>query len=515
METEYKEAGYLFLCSNLTQKECFQRMLFGISKKRLNTVREIKTGSTLFLYNMNSKTLIGPFIAASEGGANLVPEAWTKTHPKGFPAQVYVNWKNLHIVKDAENRFQFLRDRQTCKLTPEQTGAIQNALNEAPSFVPSYVVKTTETRKPEILAADFSRVLKETKTKRVLVEKPSRTGLRRTRGEDLVSEKPISMKEIEDKDLREFLKTHKEIMVGKIKIKVGQPKQIKEYQPEHFELESINAWSFPKRGKWATHKGNFRGNWPPQMARNVILRYSKPGEIVLDQMCGSGTTLIECKLLARNGIGVDINPEFIMLTRDRLDFEYNPLDPNFPKVSIRTYIGDARNLNLINDESIDLIATHPPYANIISYSSRKNRVSGDLSFARSLQGYLEGMREIASESYRVLKPGRFCGILVGDTRRHRHHVPIAFRVMQAFLDVGFILREDIMKYQWQTKSTREKWAGLSRVAEECWVDIDKEERKGRYTDFLLLFYEHLFIFRKPEKGEDVSRLKGSMRWWSE
>jgi len=70
-----------------------------------------------------------------------------------------------------------------------------------------------------------------------------------------------------------------------------------------------------------------------------------------------------------------------------------------------------------------------------------------------------------------------------------------------------------MKYQWRTKSTREKWEGFSKVAEECWVDIPKEGRKGRYTDFLLLYYEHLFVFRKPEKGEKLDNFRASVKWW--
>jgi len=326
-----------------------------------------------------------------------------------------------------------------------------------------------------------------------------------------VSEKYINMKQIREKDHKEFIKTHKEITIGKTKIKIGQPKKIKEYQPKDFELETNNVWSFPKRGTWATHRGDFRGNWPPQMARNLIIRYSKFGETVLDQMCGSGTTLIECKLLGRNAIGVDITPDFIMLTRDRLNFNYTPLDPNYPNVTVKTYVGDARNLNLVEDETIHLIATHPPYASIISYNKKK-KIPGDLSAIHSINKYIEGMREIAKESYRVLKPGRFCTILVGDTRRRRHHVPIAFRVMQAFLDAGFILREDIMKYQWKTKTTREKWGGLTKVADECWVDIDKKARKGYYMDFYLLYHEHLFIFRKPEKNEDIRPYKESMKW---
>lgn len=135
----------------------------------------------------------------------------------------------------------------------------------------------------------------------------------------------IPMKEITEDDYKEFIKTHNKIKVENVKVKIGQPKKIIEYQPKDFELETTDVWSFPERGAWATHQGNFRGNWPPQMARNLILRYSKPGETVLDQMCGSGTTLKECKLLGRNAIGVDINLDCIMLTRDRLNFNYNLL----------------------------------------------------------------------------------------------------------------------------------------------------------------------------------------------
>jgi len=324
--------------------------------------------------------------------------------------------------------------------------------------------------------------------------------------------KYMNMKEITYEDYKEFIKIHDKVTIENVEIKIGKPKKIKEYQPKNFELETINVWSFPERGIWATHQGNFRGNWPPQLARNIILRYSKPGETVLDQMCGSGTTLIECKLLGRNAIGVDINLNCIMLTLDRLNFEYSPLDLNFPKAKIKTYMGDARNLNLIEDESIDLIATHPPYASIIPYN-KKEKIPGDLSTIHNIDEYINGMREIAKESYRVLKPGRFCAILVGDTRKHRHHVPIAFRTMQAFLEAGFILREDIIKYQWKTKTTREKWGGLTKVAEECWVDIDKKNKKY-YMDFYLLYYEHLFIFRKPENDEDIRKYKDSIKWWN-
>ena len=103
------------------------------------------------------------------------------------------------------------------------------------------------------------------------------------------------------------------------------------------------------------------------------------------------------------------------------------------------------------------------------------------------------MRKVAGESYRVLKPGKHCAILMGDTSRHKHFVPITPRVLQSFLDAGFILREDIIKMQWKMKSTREKW-------------------RGNKYDFLLIAHEHLYVFRKPEKDEKISQFKESVKW---
>ena len=302
--------------------------------------------------------------------------------------------------------------------------------------------------------------------------------------------KMISMREITFQDYKEFIKIHKEVEIEDVKLTIGAPKKIKELQPKNFTLESTTVWSFPERGTWATHYLNskYRGNWAPQIPRNLILKYTKEGDVVLDPMVGSGTTAIECKLLGRNCIAVDINPNAIMITLDRLNFDTLA---ELPKCWIRTFVGDARNLNLIDDESIDLIATHPPYVSIIPYT--KDRIEGDLSNIRSVDKFVEEMEKVAKEFFRVLKPGKYCAILIGDTRRHKHYVPVAFRVMQAFLKVGFILKEDIIKIQWNTKTTREKW-------------------KGTY-EFYKIAHEHLFIFRKLEKGEKLQKFKESIKWW--
>lgn len=244
--------------------------------------------------------------------------------------------------------------------------------------------------------------------------------------------------------------------------------------PEKFDLESTTVWSFPERGKWATHQASFRGNWAPQIPRNLILRYSKPEDLVLDQMCGCGTTLIECKLTGRNAIGFDINPKMIDIVKQNLKFE---TDNDSPKVNIQVKIGDARNLSELSDGSIDLIATHPPYADIIKYSEGK--IKEDLSNIHSIDSFCDEMIKIASECFRILKPKKYCGILIGDTRRKTYFTPIAYRVMQHFINTGFKLKEDIIKHQWNCKTTP-YWS-----------------QKSKDYNFLLIMHEHLFVFEKP------------------
>lgn len=298
------------------------------------------------------------------------------------------------------------------------------------------------------------------------------------------------MRKVSKEEYLEFLKTHKEVVVEGKPVKLVNWGEIPLLQPQDFKLENTTVWSFENRGKWATHRGDYRGNWAPEIPRNLILRYTEPGETVLDQMVGSGTTLIESKLLGRRGIGMDINLESVILSWNRVDFAYKE-----NSCEQELFLGDARELDLIEDESIDLVATHPPYASIIPYS-KKEQYKGDLSKVSSISEFTDNMKQVATESFRVLKPGKICAILIGDTHRHKHYVPIAFRVLEKFLDAGFILKEDVIKKQWHTETMRGRW-----------------RESGKY-DFLLTFHEHLFILRKPHKEEKLSKFKDSMKWWN-
>jgi DNA modification methylase len=309
--------------------------------------------------------------------------------------------------------------------------------------------------------------------------------------------------------------------------------------------ETTTVWSFPVRGTWATHNNKYRGNFAPQLARNVIEMYSEPGDLILDPMAGGGTTLIEAKLLGRRFIGCDINPGAVKLCEEATAFEHGTTDftdytdlkekGKGQKGKLRTaqrtgenkeilrcaqndsggqsdhpasyaaklhtlrtenrelskiLCADARDLSFIKNDSVDLILTHPPYLNIIRYSEA---IDGDLSAISSVKKFCAEMRIVAGQLLRVLKPGRHCALLMGDTRRGRHFVPLAYRVMDTFLDSGFILKEDIIKVQHNCSATG-RWVG-----------------KARKAGFYLIMHEHLFVFRKAEKNEDLGRVKESRK----
>jgi len=253
--------------------------------------------------------------------------------------------------------------------------------------------------------------------------------------------------------------------------------------PKDFSQEITTAWSFPERGNWATHNPKYRGNFAPQIPRNIILKYSHEGDFVLDPMVGSGTSLIEAKLLHRNADGIDINPDAVAISKKALAFDYES------KSVQNVLLGDARNLSAYENNSIDLIITHPPYLNIVQYS--KNLIAEDLSSIGSIPKFFDEIELIAKELFRVLKEDHYCAILIGDTRKAQHYVPLSYYLLHTFLKSKFVLKEEIIKAQYNC------------VYSKKWV-----QSAAKYN-FYLIMHEHLYVFRKPKNDEDMSRIKYS------
>ena len=289
--------------------------------------------------------------------------------------------------------------------------------------------------------------------------------------EDIMKQFSVGLKEIEQAVIK---KTGANLNL------VRTPPTFSGIGPKRFKLEPTTVWSFKNRGKWSTHNGNYRGNWSPYIPRNAILRYSQPGDLVLDQFCGGGTTAVEAKLLGRRCIASDISPAAIELAKRNLEFNVEIQEKLDESTVNDVYepmaeVADARKLHGIKDNSVDLICTHPPYANIIQYS---DGLDGDLSF-HDVDEFIEDMNEVAAECQRVLKPGGFCAILIGDTRRNKRVVPIGFRTIDAFLQQGFLLKDFVIKRQHNCRTTG------------FWYT-----RSVKYN-FLLLAQEYLPIFQKP------------------
>lgn len=116
--------GYIFLCSDITEPECIERELFGGKEKYLNRVKGLEKGDVLFLYNYNTKKLLGIFEAETEMRENIVSEAW-----KGeFPWQVRVKRIETHKPISREDIGRLLKfdmmGRPSVRLTPETVVAL-------------------------------------------------------------------------------------------------------------------------------------------------------------------------------------------------------------------------------------------------------------------------------------------------------------------------------------------------------------------------------------------------------
>lgn len=236
---------------------------------------------------------------------------------------------------------------------------------------------------------------------------------------------------------------------------------------EKFNLETKSIWSFKNRGNWNTHKGDYPGNWSPFIPRNILLRYSKENDLILDQFLGSGTTLIEAKLLNRKGIGCDVNSKSLELSEKRILGVCG-------KNNIRLVKANAVNLNFIKNESIDLICTHPPYSSIIKYSQN---IEGDLSLL-NIEEFYKSMSLVSKEAFRVLKIRKYCAIMIGDIRKNGCVIPLGFNIMNIFLNQGFKLKEIIIKEQHNCSSTK------------FWEKISIQR------NFYILAHEYIFIFYK-------------------
>uniref|UniRef100_A0ACD5ZPM3 Uncharacterized protein n=1 Tax=Avena sativa TaxID=4498 RepID=A0ACD5ZPM3_AVESA len=117
--------GAIFLCNRLTRKECFHRKIFGLSSKCTEFIHKVKSGATLFLYDVEQRKLHGVFEATSDGAMNIVPDAYASS---GFQYPCQIRFKRIWFCKpllesefeDAVQDNYFSRNRFSYSLTHQQ-----------------------------------------------------------------------------------------------------------------------------------------------------------------------------------------------------------------------------------------------------------------------------------------------------------------------------------------------------------------------------------------------------------
>lgn len=186
---------------------------------------------------------------------------------------------------------------------------------------------------------------------------------------------------------------------------------------------TTTLWTYPSQhydGPGGPLQGdpNYAGATPGWVIWQVIDRFAPSGGVVVDPMCGSGTTLDVCNDLGRRGVGFDLAPR-------RRDIRQS----------------DARDLPL-DDASADLAFVDPPYSTHLRYSDDSACI-GRLDAGGDDRGraYFDAMRHVLAELERVLRQGGVLAVYVSDSGVQRgeqwEFVPIGFHLWGIMMDLGF------------------------------------------------------------------------------
>ena len=125
--------GYVFVCNSTSYKDCVKNKRYTCSSEQVDVAREIESDAVIFLYVSESDKLIGPFTVADEKRTNLQPGTWTSSIDRSsLSGNIKVEWEKLHELKNAQEKFTFLKDLKICTLSQSQIQEMLDALKEAP-----------------------------------------------------------------------------------------------------------------------------------------------------------------------------------------------------------------------------------------------------------------------------------------------------------------------------------------------------------------------------------------------
>lgn len=239
--------------------------------------------------------------------------------------------------------------------------------------------------------------------------------------------------------------------------------QLNDLTAKEWIPETVSVWN--QRGLGAGHPdAQIERQHPAPFSFTDVGRlirfFTKKGHTVLDPFVGVGSTLKACAIDERHGIGIELNPEFAELSRQRLATEVRDM---FSTVDGQRILeGDARDhLPTLMDESVDFVVTSPPYWSIlkkVDHKVRQERTGKglakdygeherDLAKIESYDDFLRELAAIFGECARVLKRGRYMAIIVSDFRDKSKYIMFHADLARALEAYGMEMRGLKVLYQ--------------------------------------------------------------------
>lgn len=242
-----------------------------------------------------------------------------------------------------------------------------------------------------------------------------------------------------------------------------------------------SLWLIDHRDSSGAHAADYWGNFVPQIPHQLMLRYTRRGEVVLDPFAGAGTTLIEGRRLGRHTLGIELQPDVAERARQRIGSEPDP-----ENVLAEVVTGDSSAVDYLallqryGLERVQLVILHPPYFDIIPFSDDPR----DLSNAPSLAAFLAKMGTLIAQVAAVLDSGRYLGLVIGDKYADGEWIPLGFRTMEVVQQHGFTLKSIVVKNFGENETT------AKRSQKELW------RYRALVGGFYIFKHEYIFLFRK-------------------
>jgi 16S rRNA G966 N2-methylase RsmD len=245
------------------------------------------------------------------------------------------------------------------------------------------------------------------------------------------------------------------------------------------DLITDSLWIIERRDTSGVHSAGYWGNFVPQIPNQLLRRYTRRGDWVIDPFTGSGTTLIEAQRLGRNALGVELQPHMVEHARSLLAAE-----PNRWQSSSLLETGDSLSadyaalLGRAGVRQAQLVILHPPYHDIIRFSDDPR----DLSNTSSTAEFLQRLGDLVDRLLPVLERGRYLALVIGDKYARGEWHPLGFQAMQTLLERKLLLKSIVVK---NFESTAGK-----RSQQELW------RYRALAGGFYVFKHEYMFVFRK-------------------